>query len=76
MPRWGNRPVGALCTQRDFSGGEDPGHAVRQKARLAIKKPLLGQSLERVINREAMANPGCLAWYVALAKTRESVTLQ
>ncbi len=29
-----------------------------------------GQPLEKVINREAMANPGCLDWYVAFARQR------
>ena len=32
-----------------------------------VQKLLLGQPLEKVVNREAMANPGCLDWYVALA---------
>jgi hypothetical protein len=30
----------------------------------------------QVVNREAMANPGCLDWYVALAKARESTELE
>ncbi len=38
-----------------------------KKQELPIKKLLLGQPLEKVINREAMANPGCLDWYVAYA---------
>lgn len=25
-------------------------------------------NLEKVVNKEAMANPGCLDWYVALAR--------
>ena len=41
-----------------------------KKQELPIKKLLLGQPIEKVINREAMANPGCLAWYVDLAKQR------
>ncbi len=41
-----------------------------KKQELPIKKLLLGQPIEKVINREAMANPGCLAWYVNLAKQR------
>jgi acetoacetyl-CoA synthetase len=35
-----------------------------KKQELPIKKLLLGQPLEKVVNREAMANPGCLDWYV------------
>ncbi len=41
-----------------------------KKQELPIKKLLLGQPLEQVVNREAMANPGCLDWYVALARAR------
>lgn len=41
-----------------------------KKQELPIKKLLLGQPLERVLNRDAMANPGCLAWYVAYARSR------
>ena len=39
---------------------------------LPIKKLLLGQPIDRVINREAMANPACLDWYVALAQQRQA----
>ncbi|WP_313081263.1 acetoacetate--CoA ligase [Pulveribacter sp.] len=41
-----------------------------KKQELPIKKLLLGQPLERVVNRDAMANPGCLDWYVAYAQRR------
>ncbi|PZO09738.1 MAG: acetoacetate--CoA ligase [Burkholderiales bacterium] len=41
-----------------------------KKQELPIKKLLLGQPLEKVINREAMANPACLDWYVAFAERR------
>jgi acetoacetyl-CoA synthetase len=41
-----------------------------KKQELPIKKLLLGQPLEKVVNRDAMANPGCLDWYVALARER------
>ncbi len=39
-----------------------------KKQELPIKKLMLGQPLEKVINREAMANPACLDWYVDLAQ--------
>jgi len=39
-----------------------------KKQELPIKKLMLGQPLEKVVNKDAMANPGCLDWYVALAK--------
>ena len=38
-----------------------------KKQELPIKKLLLGQPLEKVVNQDAMANPGCLDWYVAFA---------
>ena len=38
-----------------------------KKQELPIKKLMLGQPMEKVINKEAMANPGCLDWYVAFA---------
>jgi len=41
-----------------------------KKQELPIKKLLLGQPLEKVINRDAMANPGCLEWYLAFARER------
>ena len=41
-----------------------------KKQELPIKKLLLGQPLEKVVNREAMANPACLDWYVAFALQR------
>ena len=41
-----------------------------KKQELPIKKLLLGHPLEKVLNKEAMANPGCLDWYVAFAKAR------
>lgn len=43
-----------------------------KKQELPIKKLLLGQPLEKVVNRDAMANPGCLAWYVDFAASRRS----
>ena len=41
-----------------------------KKQELPIKKLLLGQPLDKVVNRDAMANPGCLDWYAALARER------
>ncbi|WP_246667796.1 acetoacetate--CoA ligase [Bradyrhizobium macuxiense] len=39
-----------------------------KKQELPIKKLLLGQPLENVINKDAMANPGCLEWYRGFAE--------
>ena len=41
-----------------------------KKQELPIKKLLLGHPLEKVVNREAMANPACLTWYEDLARAR------
>ena len=41
-----------------------------KKQELPIKKLLLGQPIEKVVNRDAMANPDCLEWYVQFAATR------
>jgi acetoacetyl-CoA synthetase len=38
-----------------------------KKQELPIKKLLLGQPLDKVVNKDAMANAGCLDWYVAFA---------
>ena len=47
-----------------------------KKQELPIKKLLLGQPLDKVVNREAMANPACLYWYAALADARQSEALR
>jgi acetoacetyl-CoA synthetase len=51
-----------------FQVAEIPRTLSGKKQELPIKKLMLGQPLEQVINREAMANPGCLDWYVDLAR--------
>ncbi|MBL8329816.1 MAG: acetoacetate--CoA ligase [Rubrivivax sp.] len=44
-----------------------------KKQELPIKKLLLGQPLDKVLNKDAMANPHCLDWYVALAAQRRAL---
>jgi acetoacetyl-CoA synthetase len=39
-----------------------------KKQELPVKKLLLGQALNNVVNPDAMANPECLPWYVAYAQ--------
>jgi acetoacetyl-CoA synthetase len=39
-----------------------------KKQELPIKKLLLGQPLDKVVNKDAMANPACLDWYVNFAQ--------
>ena len=41
-----------------------------KKQELPVKKLLLGQPLEKVVNKDAMANPASLDWYVEFAKQR------
>ena len=53
-----------------FQVPEIPRTLSGKKQELPIKKLLLGQPLEKVVNKEAMANPGVLEWYVALANKR------
>ena len=53
-----------------FHVSEIPRTLSGKKQELPIKKLLLGQPIEKVINREAMANPACLDWYVAFASQR------
>ena len=56
-----------------FQVAEIPRTLSGKKQELPIKKLLLGQPIEKVVNREAMANPACLDWYVALALSRQSL---
>ncbi len=43
-----------------------------KKQELPIKQLLLGKPLAQVVNKDTMANPGCLAWYEALAQMRQA----
>ena len=52
-----------------FQVAEIPRTLSGKKQELPIKKLLLGQPLDKVVNREAMANPGCLDWYVEFARS-------
>jgi acetoacetyl-CoA synthetase len=51
-----------------FQVKEIPRTLTGKKQELPIKKLMLGQPIEKVVNIDAMANPGCLDWYVQLAK--------
>ena len=53
-----------------FQVAEIPRTLSGKKQELPIKKLLLGQPIEKVVNREAMANPGSLDWYVDFAARR------
>lgn len=54
-----------------FVVAEVPRTLSGKKQELPIKKLLLGQPIEKVVNKDAMANPGCLDWYVAFAAERK-----
>ena len=51
-----------------FQVAEIPRTLSGKKQELPIKKLMLGHPLEKVVNKDAMANPGCLDWYVNLAR--------
>jgi acetoacetyl-CoA synthetase len=51
-----------------FQVAEIPRTLSGKKQELPIKKLMLGQALEKVVNKDAMANPGCLDWYVDRAQ--------
>ncbi len=53
-----------------FQVSEIPRTLTGKKQELPIKKLLLGQKLEKVLNQDAMANPACLDWYVQFAAQR------
>ena len=55
-----------------FQVAEIPRTLSGKKQELPIKKLLLGQPIEKVVNKDAMANPGCLDWYVAFAAGRKA----
>ena len=58
-----------------FQVAEIPRTLSGKKQELPIKKLLLGQAVEKVLHRDAMANPACLDWYVAFARSRQSTAV-
>jgi acetoacetyl-CoA synthetase len=55
-----------------FAIAEVPRTLSGKKMELPIKKLLLGHPVERVANRDAMANPASLDWFVEFARRRAS----
>jgi len=51
-----------------FAVPEIPRTLSGKKQELPIKKLLLGHQVDKVINKDAMANPGCLDWYLEFAR--------
>jgi acetoacetyl-CoA synthetase len=56
-----------------FEAPQIPCTLTGKKQELPVKKLLLGHALEKVVNRDAMANPESLDWYLALARRRAAV---
>ncbi|MGA3157895.1 MAG: acetoacetate--CoA ligase [Steroidobacteraceae bacterium] len=53
-----------------FAAPQVPKTLTGKKLEVPIKKLLLGQPIEKVITRDALANPSSLDWYVEFAKSR------
>jgi acetoacetyl-CoA synthetase len=51
-----------------FAVPEIPRTLSGKKQELPVKKLLLGHPIEKVVNRDAMANPACLDWYTNFAQ--------
>ena len=58
-----------------FEVPEIPRTLSGKKQELPIKKMLLGQPMDKVVNKDAMANPGCLDWYAAFARDYAAKTV-
>jgi acetoacetyl-CoA synthetase len=56
-----------------FQVAEIPRTLTGKKQELPVKKLLLGQPLEKVVNKDAMANPASLDWFVEFAKQRAQI---
>jgi acetoacetyl-CoA synthetase len=55
-----------------FQVAEIPRTLSGKKQELPIKKLMLGQPIEKVLNRDAMANPQCLPWYIEMAQRHQA----
>jgi acetoacetyl-CoA synthetase len=53
-----------------FEAPQIPRTLTGKKQELPVKKLLLGHPIEKVVNRDAMANPESLDWYLGLARRR------
>jgi acetoacetyl-CoA synthetase len=53
---------------------EVPRTLTGKKLELPIKKLLLGHPLEKVVNRDALANPASLDWFLEFARRRAAQT--
>jgi acetoacetyl-CoA synthetase len=53
-----------------FAIAEVPRTLSGKKMEVPVKKILLGHSIEKSVNRDSMANPGSIDWFVAFARER------
>jgi acetoacetyl-CoA synthetase len=53
-----------------FDIAEVPRTLSGKKMEVPVKKILLGQSIEKSVNRDSMANPGSIDWFVEFARRR------
>jgi acetoacetyl-CoA synthetase len=53
-----------------FAVAEVPRTLTGKKLELPIKKLLLGQPLDKVVNRDALTNPASLDWFLEFARAR------
>ena len=66
---WAMVAAGASAQQAP----EIPRTLTGKKQEVPMRKLFLGQPAEKVINRDAMANPQCVAWYEEQARRAASV---
>jgi acetoacetyl-CoA synthetase len=45
-----------------------------KKLEVPVKKILLGHAPEKAVNRDSMANPGSIDWFIAYARSRAAAT--
>jgi acetoacetyl-CoA synthetase len=55
-----------------FAVPEIPRTLNGKKLEVPIKRLLLGEPLEKVVNRDSMMNPGSLAWFDEFARRRQA----
>lgn len=57
-----------------FAVAEVPRTLTGKKMELPIKNLLLGMPIEKIANRDAMSNPGCLDYYAEFARRRNAAS--
>ena len=58
-----------------FAVADIPRTLTGKKQELPVKKLLLGQPMEKVVNRDAMANPGSMDWFADFAARRAAASV-